>query len=753
MTVGALFRFPVRRRLALATLAWLAGIGMAGIWACPAAAGLPACALLALGGAACLARRRSALLCFSAAMLLAGNMAAGSQLAMRDEPTPPGTAFSGTVEAIESPFRVHLRDVRIDGRGPTARSVVVTLMREEDETREEVCVGQRVCGTGRLFAQEERRNPGGIDRRVRALCEGYELSGYLLPGWEAEGEAVFSPREAMRRLRERLLARLQATFGERAALFQGVMLGERGALDGEVMSAMRMTGIVHVLTVSGLHLSLIAAVLSRLLGRLPVGRGARLALEWAGLSFFAGLTGAAPGTIRALIMALMRSLAAWRGRQYEPLTALSVAALGMTAACPLLVFHASFQFSFFVVLGILLLGHAGMRRGGLLSGVKISAGAQIAALPMQLMLYGYVPLLSLPMNLLCGVLVPILMIGGWATMALGGVLPPLGNAAAKGLGALGGLLEEASVLAASAPHSLVRLPAPPASAVLLFAALMMLCSRRIRFGRARRHACGAIALLIAVAYAPCFCPQARYVQLDVGQGDGAVLRAGRKAVLVDVGPEGSYEALRYLRHEGLFVEEVILSHLDEDHAGALGTLLRSEVEIGAVAMPVGAMDGEVSEAVREALALASQRGIPIREEERGDRIETSVAAFDVLSPDEALSGSNERSLVLYADAWTMPLLLTGDLPADSEREDFPDCALLKVAHHGSKYATSAAFLEAVSPEIALISVGAGNSYGHPSERVLSDLRSAGARVLRTDEAGCITVWLESGYTDTFLPAR
>ena len=98
------------------------------------------------------------------------------------------------------------------------------------------------------------------------------------------------------------------------------------------------------------------------------------------------------------------------------------------------------------------------------------------------------------------------------------------------------------------------------------------------------------------------------------------------------------------------------------------------------------------------------------------------------------------------------LLLTGDLPSECEREDMPDCDVLKVAHHGSKNATSLAFLERVTPELALISVGAGNRYGHPTQRVLSDLEQVGARVLRTDMSGCITLWLRDGkrLVQTFL---
>ena len=116
--------------------------------------------------------------------------------------------------------------------------------------------------------------------------------------------------------------------------------------------------------------------------------------------------------------------------------------------------------------------------------------------------------------------------------------------------------------------------------------------------------------------------------------------------------------------------------------------------------------------------------------------------MQVLSPTSELSGSNERSLVVHARLAGKSLLLAGDLPKNCEPVIVPDCDILKVAHHGSKNATSDVFVHMTQPEFALISVGADNSYGHPASRVLEALERVGACTLRTDECGCITLWLE-----------
>jgi len=119
-------------------------------------------------------------------------------------------------------------------------------------------------------------------------------------------------------------------------------------------------------------------------------------------------------------------------------------------------------------------------------------------------------------------------------------------------------------------------------------------------------------------------------------------------------------------------------------------------------------------------------------------------SFDVLSPDDALLGSNERSLLLYAQVEGVSFLLAGDLPIESEPSFVPQADVLKVAHHGSRNATSDAFARMASAELAIISVGEGNWYGHPHERVLQALE--GAKIMRTDRDGCIVLSLHKGHT-------
>ncbi len=755
---GGLLVFPVGRKLMGVTIAYLLGVWSSSVFA-------PDWHVSALISAAflfffaCKKRcRKEAYAMILLCLLAVGNAVSAGCMSVSDSPTQPNTVFSGVITRIERDYRVELSDVEFSDGHETHRPVVVTLMTEENAPMPEMPkIGQRVSGEGRLFAPDEVRNPGGTDGRIRALAEGYELSGYLLPGWMAEGKARFSLAEWFRQQRQSLLKKIQLTFGNSAPLFAAVMIGEKNEIDAEMTAAMRLTGIAHILSVSGMHLNLVSAAAYAMMRLLPLGKRVKRGLRIAVLVMFTGLTGCAVGTKRALIMALMRMYSKARGLRYDRLTALSFAALAITVFSPLKAFDGGFQFSFFVVLGIALLEKpvsalkpirflcTYVRPLG--EAVIISLCAQVAAIPMQLTLYGYIPMLSLPMNLICCLLMPLVMTGGWLVLMIGEVCEGFAAVCAQMLSVCSDLVEWLSISAAQLDWGILRLPAPGKPLLLLFAVMMMLLSGIIRFGRRRRAAFVASSLMLALLYLPRFNPADRYVQIDVGQGDASLIRSGRHAVVVDVGPESSYDLLRYLRHEGLFVDAVILSHMDEDHAGALNTLLDSEIRIDRVIAAKGSKESAASVAVIDGLHRLEESGKKLEYVEKGDAFSAAGISFDVLSPDGTLSGSNERSLLVHAHIGNQSLLLAGDLPESCEPEIVPSCDVLKVAHHGSRYASSPEFLSMANPNVALISVGGSNRYGHPHQRVLSDLQSIDAQVYRTDESGCITVYLNGNDLD------
>jgi competence protein ComEC len=243
--------------------------------------------------------------------------------------------------------------------------------------------------------------------------------------------------------------------------------------------------------------------------------------------------------------------------------------------------------------------------------------------------------------------------------------------------------------------------------------------------------------------------------IDVGQGDAIALRTPRwRWILVDAGDQwrdsdvGERIVAPYLRRKGGTVAAFILSHPHADHIGGAASILRK--------LPVGFIwDGgyaQPSSVYDDVLSVAESKQITWRVARTGMPIEIDGVRLTVLSPDSAeiagAADANAASIVVMAEYRGVRILLTGDAERDVEarlverwgaklRAD-----VLKVGHHGSKTSTTAPLLDAVRPRIALVSVGAGNRYGHPSPDVMSTLRTRGTEVLRTDDVGSVIVAID-----------
>ncbi|MFA5871508.1 MAG: ComEC/Rec2 family competence protein [Parcubacteria group bacterium] len=233
--------------------------------------------------------------------------------------------------------------------------------------------------------------------------------------------------------------------------------------------------------------------------------------------------------------------------------------------------------------------------------------------------------------------------------------------------------------------------------------------------------------------------------LNVGQGDSILIQKGVKQILIDGGSSGKVELAElgeYLPYFDREIEIVIVTHPDRDHIGGLIDVARN-YKIGKVLETAAEKDTAIFKEWQEVLDFNKVGKLDATS---GDEIKFSDASLKIIYPqskvDSSSGDANNKSIVSRLDYGGSSFLFTGDIESPAEREilergENVDIDFLKIAHHGSKYSSSEEFLNAASPKEAIISVGANNSYGHPTEAVLEALREKNIRILRTDESGDI----------------
>ncbi len=542
-----------------------------------------------------------------------------------------------------------------------------------------------------------------------------------------------------------------------AGFLKGLLLGDKSDLDYGTKNDLSLAGLSHIVAVSGLHVSILFGALYLVTAK---RRGPGLLIGIPLALAFAALAGFTPSVTRAAIMQILLLLAAGLGREYDPPTALSFAALVILIINPMAISAVSFQLSFGAVAGIFLLpgkiqrfllaeNRLNAAKGRslrnrilrLLAGsVSVTLGASVFTTPLVAYYFGVVSLMAPLTNLLClwavsltfqiGALACVL---GFLWVSLGKIL---GWIAAWGVRFVLGTARIAAKFPLCALYTeSVYVVCWLAFAYVLFLLLLVLKKRP---GVFLWTAAAGLCLCLALSWAEPLTDELRVTALDVGQGQCILLQSGRRTFVVDCGgtngDAAGESAARQLLSMGIDrADGLILTHLDEDHAGGAEQLLR-RIRADVIAVPAGE-----SRERREAAGLVERQVLEVD----GDRVfDFSGGTLWIIAPETGTTENNRGIAVLFT-VGDCDTLITGDWDQSEERwlltnRALPDIEILVVGHHGSRYACSQELLEAVSPEIALISVGK-NSYGHPAAETLARLTSAGCQVLRTDQAGTILV--------------
>jgi competence protein ComEC len=623
--------------------------------------------------------------------------------------------------------------------------------------------------TARIGPPRSFRNPGAFDIAAFHRSHGIDLLGSVKSPLLVRGSTARNvrPGTLFATARGCIVRRLRLAAGcdgeSTAAFLAALLLGERDEMPAPLREALQRAGAFHIVALSGLNVALamlVFQVMARPLARHPGRRRACLAVA---IVVYWGLARDSGSMSRAALMALLLLAGGICGRRLAPAGALAVAGCLLLAVRPSFIADAGFQLSFLATLALLFAARPGppaasARRwplaGWIDTSLRASAAALLATAPLGARLFGRLTPAALAANLFAVPLTGVLLILAGCVVAL----QPLWPTAATGLCDVAARVIDwlgwgCAFVAAPPFLSFFVLP-PPGWAVAWIAAALGAGALARKPGRRRAGLGAALAALVVIAAAGrAVRPTGtlEIIPLDVGQGDAVVVRfPNGVSMLVDAGglgrgdfDVGARVVAPALRALGLLrLDLLAITHAHRDHLGGAAAIIE-QFEPGAVwlgRMPAG-------EAAIEALARqAAERRIPVVLPRRGARLHLGGARLEVLNPGDRPGPSgaarNDDSLVLRLSVGRSSALLTGDIEAPIEAELAAGpldlrAGLLKVAHHGSRSSSTAAFLRRVQPSLAMISVGASNPWGHPDLEVLVRLRAAGATIFETATDGAV----------------
>ncbi len=554
--------------------------------------------------------------------------------------------------------------------------------------------------------------------------------------------------------------RIDATFRADAPLVRALVINDTRSLDPAVRDKFAASGIVHMLAISGLHVAIIAAMLEVTFVALRLPLAAALVATVVVTVFYVALIGAPPAAVRSGAMLGVVSASRLWQRPTSPWAALAIG-----AAVPLgsarTVLDVGWQLSVLGIASLVASGHLTRRwiaprwdgwRASLAAGALTSVVACIVTGPIVAWTFGRVSLIAPLANLAAAPVIAVLQ----PTLFLATLLAPIsaiGRFLADAAHPMLVVFNGVASIGAAVPYAAITV-APTAvgaaCAGVASLALLVACVSRYPM-RPLMVSLAAVGCSVWMPLSPGAAHDVEMHMIDVGQGDAIAFRTPHNHwLLFDAGrawlggDEGRSTVIPYLRRRGGDVSVFVLSHPHSDHAGGAASVMRA-------LHPARYWDGAyvgTSETYRESLTAARDAGVRWHRARPGDSLVVDGVVVSVLAPDSIwmshLDAPNEASVVALVRYGTVRFLLMGDAERGEEQwllehTDSLRADVLKVGHHGSSTSSTTAFLDAVSPRLALVSVGAGNSYGHPSANVMLALAERRALVLRTDREGSIVI--------------
>ena len=612
-----------------------------------------------------------------------------------------------------------------------------------------------------------------VDGRLRPAGGSLHAAAYL----DASGAMTVAAQpgfidRAAQRVRDALHGSLPARPVAGSALVAGLAIGDETAMSAELVEQMRMSGLAHLTAVSGGNVAIVVGAVLALAWLLRISMLGRIAAALACLVFYVIVVHPQPSVLRAAVMGAVVVVSLLVGGRRPGPSVLATAVLVLVVVVPSLAVSWGFALSVAATAGIVMLA-PGIRRiieerrwgvrvpTAVAVAGSLTLAAQVATAPVLLAMGAYVGVAAIPANLLAMPLVPVVTIAGLGA-AVVGVVPGF-RVLAGPLAWIGAVAGEwiAYVAVRAATVDVLRIRGSPIAAlVIISVAVIAIVTWRRGSWPLRVAVTGGVVFAVLLwgispparrAWPP---PEWAVVQCDVGQGDGLVIAPSDSAgaVVVDTGVSARVID-RCLEDLGVeHVAALVLTHFHADHVNGLAGVVDGR-RIGAVFSTIAF---EPSAQAAGVLHELRRRGIEVQTLQAGMRFRigsgSDAGDYRVIWPRRIITAgrisegslANNASLVIDARVHGLRILLTGDIepPAQTAILGEPgDFDVVKVPHHGSRH-QHPGFPAWADAEVAVVSVGAENEFGHPAPETIRAWEESGANVLRTDVNGDIALLID-----------
>ena len=693
---------------------------------------------------------------------------------------------------------IYLKGVEVENG---EKSVSVKRIFVNTEKIPNVKIGNIIKVRGKLRQFEEAANKGNFDSKKYYLSLGFY--GKIEAGTiEVINSDYSGIRQGLYEMRMEIIERLEKLCSDNKGIFSiinnkngiigAIILGDKTDLDIDIKELYSVSGIAHILAISGLHISFIGMAIYRLLRRrfrflfsaavsIPV------------VLSFGIMSGFGISTIRAIIMFILKIIGEVLGRKYDAITAISLAGLVLLVQNPFVVCNSGFQMSFGAIIAIVLI--LPIVEEILNTDNKIikvlSANFTISLVMNPILAWNYyeLPTFSFLLNIVVVPLMSVVIVSSIAGIFCSCIMFGFGKAVIfPGCGILELYTFLCNIINKSSVASIV-VGQPKVTIIIVYYAILLvvlfgLKNIRNKYTRAEKErniikketglvlekkakkerrikgqnvklrlACivGFLLLNCLIYYIPN--PGFYITFINVGQGDGILIHGdnGTK-VMVDGGSTSEKQVAKncivpYLKAEGIgTIDYSIITHTDKDHISGILEILENNnsnrIRIKNLVMPdINMKDDTYNELIEK----AKLKKINVLYIKKGDTLSLGKTKIKCIYPETTTTASdkNDYCTVLSVKNKTSKILLTGDISKEIEEKIKDDIeenyTVLKVAHHGSNYSSSEKFLKKVNPKYSIISVGKNNSYGHPGNETMERLRKQGGVIYRTDEKGGITI--------------